>query len=38
MHILNVNNKHVARLGSLDLEGSGEVVNLGQVDVANIVC
>jgi hypothetical protein len=38
LHILNINNEHVARLGSFDLEGSGEVVDLGQIDVANIVC
>jgi hypothetical protein len=38
LHILNINNEHVARLGSFDLEGSGEVVDFGQIDVANIVC
>lgn len=38
MNVLNVNDKHVSRLGSLDLEGPGKIVDLGQVDVANIVC
>jgi len=38
LHILNINNEHIARLGSLNLEGPGEVVDLGQIDVANVVC
>lgn len=38
LHILNIDNKHIARLGSLDLEGPGKIVDFGQVDVANIVC
>lgn len=38
LHILNINNKHVARLGGLNLEGPGKIVNLGQVDIANVVC
>ena len=38
LHILNINNEHVARLGSFNLEWPGEVVDLGQIDVANIVC
>ena len=38
MHILNVYNKDITRLGSLDLERPGEIVDLGQIDVANVVC
>ena len=38
MHILNVYNKDITRLGSLDLEGPGKIVDLGQIDVANVVC
>lgn len=38
LHVLNINNEHVARLGSLNLKRPSEIVDLGQVDVANIVC
>lgn len=38
LYVLNVNDQHITRLCSLDLERSGEVVDLGQIDVADIVC
>ena len=38
LHVLDVNNKHIARLSSLNLKRSGEVVDFGQVNVADIVC
>lgn len=38
LHVLDVHNKDIARLGGLDLKGSGQVVDLGQVDIADVVC
>jgi hypothetical protein len=38
LHVLNFDNKHITRLGSLDLERSSEVVDLSQVYVADVVC
>jgi hypothetical protein len=38
LHVLNFNDKHITRLGSLNLKGSSEVVDLGQVYVADVVC
>lgn len=35
---MDVNDQHIARLGSLDLERSSEVVDFGQIDVADVVC
>lgn len=37
LDILDLDDQHVALLGGLDLEGAGEVVDLGQVDVLHVV-
>jgi hypothetical protein len=37
LHILNVYDQDITGLGSLDLEWSGQVMDLGQVDVADVV-
>jgi hypothetical protein len=38
LHVLDVHNKDITRLGGLNLEGSGQVMDLGEVDVADVVC
>jgi hypothetical protein len=38
LHILDIHDQDITRLGGLDLEGSGQVMNLGEVDVADVVC
>jgi hypothetical protein len=38
LHILDIHDQDITGLGGLDLEGSGQVMNLGQVDVADVVC
>jgi hypothetical protein len=35
---LDVHNKDITRLGGLNLKGSGQVMDLGEVDVADVVC
>lgn len=35
--VQNINNKTIARFGALDGHGPGEVMDLGQVDVADVV-
>ncbi len=37
LHIGNVDNKKIARLSALDIKGPGQVVDFGQVDIANVV-
>ena len=37
LHVLNLDNEHVARLGGLNLKRPRKVVHLRQVDVAHIV-
>jgi hypothetical protein len=37
LHIHDLDEEQIARLGALNLEGPGEVVHLGQVDVAHVV-
>lgn len=37
LHVLDVNYKHVSRLCRLNVKGPGQVVDFGQVDIANIV-
>ena len=37
LHILDVHNQNIAWLGCLDLKGSSQVMNLAQVDVADVV-
>jgi hypothetical protein len=38
LHVLDLNDKNVAGLCALNLEGPGEVVDLGQIHIADIVC
>ncbi len=38
LHILYLNDKNISRLRGLDFERTGQVVNLGQVDVSHIIC
>lgn len=38
LHVLNLYNQYIARFGMLDFEGSAEVVDLGQIDVLDVVC
>ena len=37
LHVLNLDEEDVAWFGALDLEGAGEVVDLGQIDVLDII-
>lgn len=38
LHILNLYDKYISRFGIFDLKGSAEVVDLGQIDVLDVVC
>jgi hypothetical protein len=38
LHILNLHHEHVPRLRALNVKGSREVVDLGEVHVAHVVC
>ena len=38
LNVLNINNKHITRLSSLDLKRSCQIVDLGQVHVSDVVC
>jgi len=37
LDVLDLDHEHVTRLGCLDLEGTGKVVDLGQVNVLHII-
>ena len=37
LHILNLHDKDVTWFGGLDLEGPGQIVNLGQIDVLHVI-
>jgi hypothetical protein len=37
LHVLDVHDQDITWLGGFDLEGSGQVMNLGQIDVADVV-
>lgn len=37
LYILNLDQENVSRFGGLDLERTGQVVNLGQVDIHHVV-
>lgn len=37
LHILDLHNEHIARLCALDLKGTGQVVDLCEVDILHIV-
>ena len=37
LHVLDLDDQNVARLGVFDLEGAAEVMDLGEIDVLHIV-
>ena len=37
LHVLDIHEENVARLGSLDLKRAGEIVHAGEIDVSDIV-
>lgn len=37
LHILNLNNKHITRLSILNLKGTGQVMDLCEVDILHVV-
>lgn len=38
LHILDFNEQHVTWLGGFDLEGPGQIMYAGQVNIAHVVC
>lgn len=38
LHILNVYDQHIARLRSLDLEWTAQVVHFREINIPNVVC
>jgi len=34
---LNLHNQHIARLGRLDLKGTGQIVDPRKIDISNVV-
>lgn len=38
LHVLDLDNEDIARLGVLHLKGSTQVMDLGQVDVLHVIC
>lgn len=38
LHILDIDNEHITRLGRLDLEGTTQVMHFRQINITDIVC